>query len=223
MSHYAVAVFSDDKDFDRLLAPYSESDESLFQFFPKTDEEIRESWNKFHEQNPKWTFEDFRNMNYKQRDGQWGYWYNPNAKWDWYSLGGKAYLFELRDGFHLVANPRKNDYLWREPDEEARHDAEDFWDSYIEGDDLPPNPPGLYRREYYLERFGTKEQYVKECETTVPYAFVTPDGVWHAPGDVGYFGMSDENADGMNRYLEEWNRFLDSDSNPYVSLVDCHI
>ncbi len=40
------------------------------------------------------TFEEFVEdwHGYRSRDeekGVYGYWYNPNAKWDWYSLGGR--------------------------------------------------------------------------------------------------------------------------------------
>ena len=57
----------------------------------------------------------------------------------------------------------------------------------------------------------------------MPYAFITPDGKWHAPGRVGWFAISDESADDWNKYVEEWDAFLASDGNPYVSIVDCHI
>lgn len=36
---------------------------------------------------------------YKKHDGKWGYWENPNAKWDWYSLGGRWNgFFRLKPG-----------------------------------------------------------------------------------------------------------------------------
>lgn len=59
----------------------------------------------------------------------------------------------------------------------------------------------------------------------VTYAVVTPDGKWHAPGEMGWFGMSSE-TDGEK---SEWDktykkRFIDTaDPSWYVFIVDCHI
>lgn len=52
-------------------------------------------------------YKDFENYvkeyhGYDKRDeekGRYGYWYNPNAKWDWYSLGGRwTGFFKLKEG-----------------------------------------------------------------------------------------------------------------------------
>ena len=48
------------------------------------------------------TFESFM-KNYNQQEpnenGKYGYYYNPNAKWDWYSMGGRwSGFFKLKDG-----------------------------------------------------------------------------------------------------------------------------
>lgn len=223
MSHYAVVVFAEDGDFDGLLAPYNEADEKYKVFVPKPYEQIEEEFNRFKLNNPDWTMEMYLDQ-YSHEDGEWGYRENPQGYWDWYTLDGKDYLFELKDG----AKPddrgdyHKADYLWEEDDEVLAESAGQFWDRYIatakNGD-----PPSLYRREYYLERYKTKEQYMQECSKTVPYAFITPDGKWHAPGRVGWFGMSDENAEDWNRYEKEWHAYLKTGDNPCVSIVDCHI
>lgn len=230
MSHYAVAVFSDDCDFERLLAPYNECDEKYFVFHEVPYEDIVSEFEKFKEHNPKWTLEMFiENERYIQEDGKWGYRSNPNGYWDYYSLDGKEYLFDVPEETALrVGNDdwtgyyRKNDYIWYPDDPEAKKDACEFWDDFI-GENAKCNPPGFYTRGYYLERYVTKDQYVKEMGRTTPYAFITPDGKWHAPGRVGWFAISDETADDYNKYLEEWDAFIASEGNPYVSLVDCHI
>lgn len=56
-----------------------------------------------------------------------------------------------------------------------------------------------------------------------PYAFITPDGVWHAPGRVGWFAMSDDTPESTKEYLKEWRKFIASDENPFVNFVDVHI
>lgn len=37
------------------------------------------------------TFEAYmqEHHGYRQHEGKWGYWKNPNQKWDWYSIGGR--------------------------------------------------------------------------------------------------------------------------------------
>ena len=225
MSHYAVAVFSDDLDFDRLLAPYNECNEDEFVFEPVDPDVIMEDFAKFKEQNPSWTLEMYiKDFGYIQENGQWGYRHNPHGYWDWYSLDGKSFLFELKEGVCLPEDEqefRKNDYDWYKVDPDETQEAEEFWDGFVlEGD---PEMESIFRREYYLERFKTKDQYVKEASRTIPYAFITPDGEWHSAGRVGWFACSDETAESADKYAEEWYAYLKSDGNPYVNLVDCHI
>ena len=223
MSHYAVAVFSDDGDFDRLLEPYDENNKKYFEFVPKAFEVIEADFNNFKKQNKGWTLQMYiENFGYIEEDGAWGYRHNPNGYWDWYTLDGKDYMFPLKDEYDCDGPLRKNDYDWYPINPDEKEDAEDFWDDFIE-DGAIASPPGIWNRKYFLERYKTKEQYVKEMCRTVPYAFITPDGVWHAPGRVGWFASSDETAEDWNAFVKEWDRFIRSDSNPYVSLVDCHI
>ena len=230
MSHFAVAVFSDDGNFDRLLEPYNEADEKYFVFNPVAYEHILEKFDKFRQENHNWTLDMYINeMGYQQVDGQWGYYDNPNGYWDWYSLDGKDYLFEVKDDCKTdpesedwIGYFRKNDYEWYPDDREAKEDAEEFWDDFI-GDTAIAQPPGIWNKQYFLDRYKTKKQYVKEMSRTIPYAFITPDGVWHSAGRVGWFAISDETAEDSDRYMKEWDAWLASEANPYVSLVDCHI
>lgn len=229
MSHYAVAVFADDADFGRLLAPYNENNRDEFEFVPIDYHEISEGFEQFKKQNPNWTIDMYiENFGYIQHNGQWGYEHNPHGYWDWYSLDGKDYMFDVKDDCaedpesdDWIGYFRKNDYDWFKEDVEAVRDGREFWEAFVEGND--PDYPSMFRREYYLDRYKTKEQYLKELARTIPYAFITPDGVWHSAGRVGWFATSDETAESADRYAEEWDAWIASDENPYVSLVDCHI
>lgn len=230
MSHYAVAVFSDDGNFDRLLAPYNENDEKEFVFEPVEYGEIEECFEKFKLQNPSWTLDMYiEGMGYIQEGGVWGYRHNPHGYWDWYSLDGKDYLFDVRDDCKTdpesdewIGYYRKNDYDWFPDTTDDGISAEEFWDKYIDGK-CEDGYPSLRSRTYYLDRYKTKEQYIKEMGRTIPYAFITPDGVWHSAGRVGWFATSDETAEAADRYAEEWETYIRGEDNPYVSLVDCHI
>lgn len=224
MSHYTVAVFADDpRDFDRLLAPYNESDEAYFEFHPVGRNSLIEDYKK----DPKDC--DFETWLKKagyciDENGQTGYMCNPNAKWDWYTLDAREYLYKLKPGetedargFH-----RKNQYIYEDPlcDEEERRA---FWQNYVI-DGIEQDPPQLWKPEYYIRRYGTFDQYLRRCKSMAPFAFVTPDGQWHAPGTVGWFAVDDTNADSNQAYLDEWDAYItDETTNPYVSFVDCHI
>ena len=231
MSHYAVAVFSDDGNFDRLLAPYDENNKKEFEFVPVDYQQIVDDFERFKKHNPKWTLKMYiENYHYFQKDGVWGYEHNPHGYWDWYSLDGRDYLFDVRDD--VIENPesdewfgyyRKSDYDWYpQCDPREQKDNAKFWDEFVIGG-KEDGYPSLWNRDYYLERYRTKEQFLKEMERTIPYAFITPDGVWHSAGRVGWFATSNETAEDADRYAKEWDEWIASDANPYVSLVDCHI
>jgi hypothetical protein len=56
------------------------------------------------------TFEEFAERWYKRKpneNGKYGYWHNPNAKWDWYELGGRWTGF-----FKLKNHESESGKLW---------------------------------------------------------------------------------------------------------------
>lgn len=233
MSHYAVAVFASspsDAEFDRLLAPFDENDKSLYVFEPVSDSELEEKWKKFMEQNPKWRRAEWLESmwHFDEASQSYGEWYNPQAKWDWYTLDGKSYLYEPTDEIMRLIDAGEMEYphffkksqmdWFKRSDGLTEQDLRKQWWKYSEEGD------GFWSDKYYLERYGTVEQYVKEMmRPTVPYAFITPDGVWHAPGRMGWFALSDETAETMDAYYQEWEEWTNHGEDCYVSLVDCHI
>lgn len=65
---------------------------------------------------------------YEEHNGNWGYWSNPNAFYDWYQIGGRwSGYFKLKKG-------RKGDYgelSWTNKEEDRR---KDYCDSCLKGD-----------------------------------------------------------------------------------------
>lgn len=63
---------------------------------------------------------------YEKHGDRWGYWHNPNAKWDWWTIGGR-WSKELRDrsGNFDVSRIADIDTDWAGA--EARRRAEKFW------------------------------------------------------------------------------------------------
>ena len=229
MSHYALAVFADrPEDMDTLLDPYDENNKDEFVFEPVDDEEILREWAKFHEQNPAWKYGDWLLQMYTLRDGRYGHWYNPHGYYDYYTHGGRDYLFEIRpevlkrceeDG-NWPEFFRKSDYEWFANDDpdDREEELRKEWREYIENGDW------FHSAKFYAQRFGTEDHYVEEMlRPTMPYAFVTPDGEWHAPGRVGWFGVSDDTYESQTAYYNAWRKFITEAPDCYVSLVDCHI
>lgn len=232
MSHYAVAVFSNDPDgFDDLLAPYDEN--SHFTRHIKDKEKLRDEFDKFLLQNPSWEELGFdhwlEDMGYNREGDEIVSYHNDNAKWDWYTLDGKDYMFPLKRGVVLGDGEwyhRKNDYIYDQPDEDFDTDwCERFWDVFVMGKPAKDGEKfdSLFNKNYYIDRYGTKERYLKCCSIVHPYAFITPDGAWHAPGNMGWFAIDDATDESYERYMDEWMAYVMSDENPYVSFVDCHI
>lgn len=57
------------------------------------------------------------------------------------------------------------------------------------------------------------------------YAVITPNGIWYAPGDMGWFGYSSETEDEAKKWHDEWQkRWIDNqDPELIMTIVDCHI
>lgn len=207
MTHFSVAVFTDGtKTVDELLAPYMENccaepDKKYMEFYEDDDCEVDDD------------------------TGKRGYWQNPNAKWDWYEVGGRCSgILRLKDGARSDS-ARVGDCDFT-PDEAARAEAMDFWDRVVEEKyDGGDKPFTIRKPGFYVERYGTKERFAECLAAFSTWAAVTPDGKWHEKGKMGWFACSYEThekaADWELRFKE---RFIDAaDPDWRVTIVDCHI
>lgn len=68
-----------------------------------------------------------------------------------------------------------------------------------------------------------KSQIVLKDDKDVPIAFVTPDGVWHEAGRVGWFATCNDTPESWAKHIKEFKEFLAAPGDEYVSFVDCHI
>ncbi|MBP3885787.1 MAG: hypothetical protein J6D54_12750 [Olsenella sp.] len=145
-----------------------------------------------------------------ERTGKYGYWENPNAKWDWFEVGGRWKNWaEDTIGGTVV---RVGDITF-DPDFE-REKASAWWDQMQVEDPL-----------YFklATRGRTKEQYVESQAHLSFRACITPDGKWHEVGEMGWFGMSSESGDERQDWdLAFSERFL-TDPDLTLFVVDCHI
>lgn len=181
----------------------------------------------------------------------YGY-YNPRARWDWWSIGGRwryalktlksAESIKDQDLYNDIPKHQKGKHRWvdgakikdikwtdmNRPTKEELKQLSRFWDVVVEGKPKKEDEDfGFsYNREYYLERYGTKEEYIMKSSTFYTHDLL--NGVkdeWYSMGDMGWFGMDNSTKESINEYLQT---FYDIIYNPdyqdyWFILVDCHI
>ena len=208
MSHFCTIVFcKDPKDFESLLAPYAE-----YQCQYDYPRDIL----KFVEDD-KFDIDPEKNKR--------GYWDNPQAIWDWYEEGGRYSQFlHLKDGrcatsakiseFSLAPTPEQIQYYSRE------------WDVAVDGAEKTEKEERelFFRPEYYLERWGTKENYMYDMCNSWGFHFITPDGKLHSRGKPLWFGCAIDTRESNRQYVDEWQQAIESlPDDYYMVVVDCHI
>ena len=225
MSHFNVAVFSHTPDeVDALLAPFIEQVEPY---------------------SPYAVFEEDEDYEVDTATGKPARWYNPNARWDWYCVGGRwrgqLKLLEGRKGWYgsdYSEEERKqlekgrcdcahvNDCDFSR-DQEVYNKALRFWDVVVEGKPRTEEEKDalffVFKPEYYRQQFGTRENYARHQSDFLPYAYLTPDGEWHETGRMGWWGMDDNTYEKREKKNTELRQYILSHPNEYIAIVDCHI
>jgi len=175
---------------------------------------------------------------YEEKKG-WGYWENPNAKWDWFQLGGRwrgYFKLKLNSGVDTTlgemgsfGNESKYDadqavkkdidfYNMRIGNfEEASRLWEEAWKNYPEEDKS-------VRRylEYGITKEDTKESYLKR-QTSIATHAVLMDGKWYQRGEMGWWGHISNEKD-LDVWEKEFNELLDNlPDDTLLSVYDLHI
>lgn len=177
------------------------------------------------------TFEEYMKEigdgNYDEEMNDYGYWENPNAKWDWYEIGGRW------SNSILLKNGNKADYAKLKDinfgiDEEEYEQNKRFWEIIVENQPLKEGeekPFNLFNKNYYLERYEDKNDYATQESIHKPYALITPDGKWYEKGEMGWFGCDDSTKETRKSFEDNFNEIVNKDEyqDYYFVLVDCHI
>lgn len=230
MSHYRVAVLQtpDSPDVDELMAPYSEHIEvEPYVDMPRA-EVIAEARKRTAEakvrvdagSNDRWdrhcavhADDDEESLidwyadwcgSERDEEGNLLTTYNPKSKWDYY---GEVDNFTFEEWLASGTD---------QTEEELRRD----WKvCSTQGD-------GFWSKKYYQDFYGDEDSFVKDCQLPAGWAVVTPDGEWHEPGQVGWFGVNDSTDESRRDWRDHfYERFVE----PYdpktttVILMDCHI
>lgn len=159
----------------------------------------------------------------KTNDGRYGYWQNPNAKWDWFEIGGRwSGYFNGAD----TINVRNYDTAI---DLDVYNKSLNLWKRWENGEEISADENfelSFYKRDYLLDFYKNAETYARLRATPYMRAIVTPDGEWHEVGEMGWWGCSDESGDDMLDWVEHFaERFILPYSNGEyeITAVDCHI
>ena len=105
-----------------------------------------------------------------------------------------------------------------------------FWELYVEGQ-KPQNEEEkemikweIYRKEYYIERYETKENYAKINSIFTTWALLDEKG-WHEKGEMGWFAIANDTKDSELLFIEKFTETIQKPENQdkYLVIVDCHI
>ena len=252
MSHFPVLVFTNgEATYEELLERYDENME-VEKYISYTKEEAIEEGKRrvenireFLRKNPGKEMPHFNDDDYKtdedyyqfvesdypeefkDEEGNLYSTYNRDAKWDWYVEGGRfSGTLKNKAGEYVTSAPLSEIKISR--DESAYEKALRFWGVAVEGKPMEKgeNFFSLYKPEYYIDRYKCKEVYAYIVSHPIFRACVTPDGVWHEKGQMGWWACSSETGEESLR----WDlNFIDDylltgiENNWYVTVVDCHI
>lgn len=163
---------------------------------------------------------------------------NPNSKWDWYDVGGRwndsIPLLKAQGGkqkanwaavknINLAPEPKRYKELIRQ------------WEIIVEKSPLTEeeekkkqnNPfafSSLMKEEFFINHYGTKENYAKFGSSFSTYAFITKGKKWVGRGEMGFFGIGSDNKNSTEAYQKLFEEYMSNcDPDDKFVIVDCHI
>lgn len=149
--------------------------------------------------------------------------YNPKSKWDWWQIGGR---FTNKDYTQL-----KDFILYDKLSDKELALYTRAWESFCGKRELDKEDEEaifggfrMWNNQYYIERYGTFDNYIREITSNIPYAFVDKNG-WYEKGSMGWWGCDDATVDSINDYMEFAEEYFraEENQNKYIVWVDCHI
>lgn len=164
------------------------------------------------------SFEEFvkKYHGHEYRDSNknvYGYWSNPKAKWDWYTVGGRwKDTLVFNDGSKGDSGLKKDIDFTKDMKEEAEKD----WNESLGKD-------AQARMWMYGVRDGdTKESYINRRSRFSTFA-ILKDGEWIEKGKMGWWCMVADEKD-PDLWQKTFDKVLDSvKDDEMITIVDCHI
>jgi hypothetical protein len=164
--------------------------------------------------------------------------YNPNSKWDWYSIGGRwTGFFKPKNGAKgklgrsgaFGNQPEENHFdsmLKKDIDfegmkAEERAKREKWWNEAQEkikqGD---KNAAWMFD----IHDGDTKESYINRGEDGIMTFAVVKDGKWYEQAEMGWWGCTGDKKISDEEWAKQYTKLIDSlPDNTLLTVVDCHI
>ena len=164
--------------------------------------------------------EYYDNEEYDEEGNMIAY-YNPNSKWDWWTIGGRwsGGFFNGQDTIQLKDFPENIDTSL--PEEEL---IKLYPKEYEDYEKLTKKGTDYCKPEYYQKAYPDFATYLVKVIVATTYAVLDENGEWHEPGEMGWFSSSatyEQQIEFNNNYYK--NFIENKDKNLYFTLVDCHI
>lgn len=151
---------------------------------------------------------------------------NPRGYWDWWEIGGRYSGFFIKKSEKSLIKTNqatkheidlKNLGGENKSNSELRKEFDLFRSDKAEHQ--------FYNGKYYLKRYKTARNYVKQRINQCTFAVITEEGDWVSPGEMGWFGVSSNSPEAMFEWHEHYHsRFLSPLSDDtLLTIVDCHI
>ena len=198
------------------------------------------------------TFDEFmteyENEKKDKEANDYGYWENPNRKWDWYSIGGRwnrgllvkedisvedlggpswlNFSSERKEaplGYRWVNACKIKDLELNKMTEGEYEKEKRFWELVVEGQEPKDEKEKdiiswSYRKDYYTKRYSSKEEYAKWQSMFSVFAMLDERG-WHEKGEMGWWGIDNSTGDSEKAFIERFNAELKNVENQNKYIV----
>jgi hypothetical protein len=155
---------------------------------------------------------------------------NPDARWDWYSVGGrwkgtlKLNKKAIEEGGYgdaeYVDEAEIKDIDWTGMIDKVKAERRQVWD-HMQNVFAGKEEPDTFDGFNGITRETGYDEYINKNWGIAPYS-ILHEGEWIEKGSMGWFGQSDDKVDD-----DEWDRefmkaIKNMDPETYITMVDCH-
>lgn len=159
--------------------------------------------------------------NIPDENAVFGYYFNPNAEWDWFEIGGR-WNNSIKTKSGVFCNSCKIGEIDFTPDERKMEINRRFWEIVVDKEPLKEGekePFCFYTEKYLKNLYGDKETYVLCNSTFSTYSILTPDGEWLSLSSA----TENEEREWYKFYQSIIKKFAEENPDYVVTLVDCQI
>lgn len=159
-----------------------------------------------------------------KKTGRYGYWENPNAKWDWWTIGGRwTGSISGFDAYNAPENQERCDGCFGTGIRPGGR--EEFGEEWFKGTNGCNGCKGTGKRaKWTLNDHDGDIQLVENVKKDfVPFAIIDADGKWYEKGEMGWFGVS--SGDKKEKVWDDQAKklIIKNHEKSYAVIVDCHI